>query len=225
MRSAPGRDARSRRSWACPSRRALHPLARSPGCGRHSAGRPCRRRTCRGRGRGCARTRGTRPPPRPERARSAPLPACAASRTTTPRRRSPPPPRATGRTPSFARNPPPRFVVLIVVESRPRLARLSLRLVHDAPALGDFRRIVGQPYFIVKQLAACVSQQLLQLRYPRQELPGPVECLNALGEGAQHREQALGPVGPVYFFGVIAHVPAFRDMSGPRVLPRTAFPF
>src|SRR5207302_1321706 len=163
---------------------------------------------------------GIRPPPRPARPRSAPAPAhAAASRTTRPPHRSPPPPRATGRTPSFSWNPPPWFVVLVLVESRACLARLPLRFVHDAAALGHFGRIVGQPDFIVKQLAARVPQQLLQLRDPRQQLPGLVKRAYALGEGAQHRQQTLGPVWSVDFLGVIAHVPTFPGMSGPASRP------
>src|SRR5207302_663544 len=66
----------------------------------------------------------------------------AAIRTIAPPRRSRPPPRATGRTVSFVPGPPPRFVVLVFVETSSRVARPALRLVHDAPTLRALRRIV-----------------------------------------------------------------------------------
>src|SRR6266550_8020121 len=154
------------------------------------------------------------PPPQPGAAYSARAARSrAATRTTRPRRRSRPPPRATGRTFSFVPSPPPRFVALVVVESGGGVARPPLRLVHDAPTLRDFRRIVRHAHLIVKQLAACVPQELLQLRRALEQPARAVQRLNTLGQRAQHGEQALGAVRSVHLFRVIAHVPAFPDVS------------
>src|SRR6266436_1766109 len=137
----------------------------------------------------------------------------AATCTTTPRRRSRPPPPAAGRTLSFVPSPPPRFVVLVVVESGRGVALPPLRLVHDAPTLRDLRRIVRHTHLIVKQLAARVPQELLQLRRALEQPARAVQRLNTLGQRAQHGEQALGAVRSVHLFRVIAHVPAFPDVS------------
>src|SRR5437773_9555816 len=161
------------------------------------------------------------PPPQPGAAYSARARRRrAATRTTRPRRRSRPPPRATGRTFSFVPSPPPRFVALVVVESGGGVARPPLRLVHDAPTLRDFRRIVGHPHLIMKQLAPRVPQEFLKLRRSFEQPARPVQRLNALGQCAQHGEQALGAVRSVHLFRVIAHVPAFPDVSAARPPPR-----
>src|SRR6266436_6366239 len=129
----------------------------------------------------------------------------AATCTTALRRRSRPPPPAAGRTLSFVPSPAPRFVVLVVVESGRGVALPPLRLVHDAPTLRDLRRIVRHPHLIVKQLAARVPQELLELRRAFEQPARP-------GQRPQHGEQALGAVRSVHFFRVIAHVPAFADV-------------
>src|SRR3989449_850943 len=130
-----------------------------------------------------------------------------------------PPPRATGRTLSFVPSPPPRFVVLVVVESGGGVARSPLRLVHDAPTLRGLRRIVRHSHLIVKQLAPRVPQEFLELRRSLEQPARPVQRLNALGQRAQHGEQALGAVRSVHFFRVIAHVPTFPDVSTARPPP------
>src|SRR5205823_525732 len=148
------------------------------------------------------------------RSRSAPAERrCAATGTTVPHRRSRLPPRATDRTLSFVSTPPPRFVVLVVLKSGGGIARPPFRLVHDAPTLRDLRRIVRHAHLIVKQLAARVPQELLQLRRSLEQSARAVQRLNTLGQRAQHGEQALGAVRSVHLFRVIAHVPAFPDVS------------
>src|SRR4029077_20487507 len=96
-----------------------------------------------------------------------------------------------GRTLSFVVSPPPRFIVLVVVESGRGVALAPLRLVHDPPTLRDLRRIVRDPYLIMKQLAARVPQELLELRRAFEQPARPVQRLNPLRQRAQHGEQAL----------------------------------
>src|SRR5207245_9382246 len=153
-------------------------------------------------------------------ARSAPAEQrCDATGTTVPHRRSRLRPRATDRTLSFVSTPPPRFVVLLVLESSGGIARPPFRLVHDAPTLRDLRRIVRHAHLIVKQLAACIPQELLQLRRSLEQPARAVQRLNPLGQRAQHGEQALGAVRSVHLFRLIARVPAFPDASTAQPTP------
>src|SRR4029077_13589203 len=57
--------------------------------------------------------------------------------------------------------------------------------------------VVGGPHFVVKQLAAGVAQQLLQLWRRLQEAPGAVQLRNPRRQGAQQGRQALRPLGSV----------------------------
>src|SRR5213075_1710765 len=84
------------------------------------------------------------------------------------------------------------FIVVFVLEVR-HLAGPSLRFLHDAPALRDLRRIIGEPDLVVKQLTArCPPQQ---------------------------RDQSLGTVRPVDF-AIFTHTPALRDAQrSPRAYP------
>src|SRR5437667_12269164 len=87
------------------------------------------------------------------------------------------PRRVARKTGSFLLTPPPRFVVLLVVEPGRRVEGALLRLFDEAAALRDLRRIVRESYFIVKQLAARVSEQLLQLRHAPDHRPRAVAPL------------------------------------------------
>src|SRR5437899_12656734 len=60
---------------------------------------------------------------------------------------------------------------------------------------------------------SCVPQERLQLRRALAQPARAVQRLNALGQRAQHGEQALGAVRSVHLFRVIAHVPSFPDVS------------
>src|SRR5947199_210831 len=99
--------------------------------------------------------------------------------------------------------------------------RAPLWLPHDAPALGDVGRVVGEADLVVKQLAANVADEFLQLEPPLQQLTRAVECLDTLGEGSQHRDQPLGSLRPVDFFFLVTHTSAFPTV---RRLPDSPIP-
>src|SRR6185503_8909817 len=122
-------------------------------------------------------------------------------------------PPASCRTDSFRRDPPPRFVVVRLVERR--IVEPLLRLVYDAPAFGHFGRVVGAADFVMKQLTARVPQQFLKLRRRVQQPPTalPVQLLNPLGQGSEQRHQALRALRTVDFF-------AHRDLPGVIGNPR-----
>src|SRR5438128_1463043 len=103
-------------------------------------------------------------PARRRRARSSPAhrPAAGATPTPAPRHLPGPRRRAAHRSASCVGVLPPGSLVvagLVQVE----LAEAPLGFLHDAAALGDLRRVVGLPHFVMEQLAARVPQQLLQL--------------------------------------------------------------
>src|SRR5690348_18157914 len=84
-----------------------------------------------------------------------------------------PPLRETRRTASFVPSPP-RFVVVVLVEAQCRIP-CPLRILDDPAALRHLRGFVRESDFIMEQLAAGVSQELLQLRTPLEQLPSAVE--------------------------------------------------
>src|SRR5438067_1894922 len=69
-------------------------------------------------------------------------------------------------------------------------------------------------------LAARVAQQFLQFGHAIEQLARPVECLDALGQRAQHRYQTLGPLRPVDLVFVVAHASAFRLCDPSPHVPR-----
>src|SRR3989442_11575695 len=135
---------------------------------------------------------GAAPPRRPGPSRR----PCATAQT---RRRpvrlpAPPPSR---RIDSCQRIPSPRLVVVRIVQ---RQVATTHRLFNDAAALGDVRSVVGAPHFVVKQLAARIAQQLLQLRRRVEQPARPVQLLYALGQSPEQRDEALRSLGAVNFF-------------------------
>src|SRR5439155_27236605 len=156
---------------------------------------------------GCNRGSRHRPPPPARRAPPAPLRLAGGSAGTGPRRRRRPARPGPDRTGAFLRVPPPGFVVVGVVEGR--FVEAPLRLVDDAPALGDLGTVVGAAHLVVKQLAARVAEEFLELRR-RVEQPAPpraVQLLYPFGQRAQQRHQAQRPLRTIDF---VAH----RDLPG-----------
>src|SRR3989454_9954075 len=107
---------------------------------------------------------------------------------------APPPSR---RIDSCQRIPSPRLVVVRIVQ---RQVATTHRLFNDAAALRDVRSVVGAPHFVVKQLAARIAQQLLQLRRRVEQPARPVQLLYALGQSPEQRDEALRSLGAVNFF-------------------------
>src|SRR5437016_6317820 len=88
-------------------------------------------------------------------------------------------------------NPRKRQRTLPVAPLELELPRPSLRVLHDAAALGDLWRVVREPHFVMEQLAACVPEQLLQLRRRLEQAIGSIKLPDPLGQRAQQRHQPL----------------------------------
>lgn len=68
-----------------------------------------------------------------------------------------------------------------------------LGFADDSPTVGDFRRVVRNADFVVKELAANVADQTHQLTGLVEELTLRVEIANALGQGSQQGLEIPSP--------------------------------
>src|SRR5207249_1115648 len=71
---------------------------------------------------------------------------------------------------SFLWIPLPRLLVLGIIQRG-----LAQRVVDDAPALGDLRRVVRATHFVMKQFTARVAQQFLQLGSGIEQTSGAIQ--------------------------------------------------
>src|SRR6185437_10791392 len=89
---------------------------------------------------------------------------------------------------SSPRSPLRTFVLVRVPLACWPLLRWFVRFAcfaHDAAALGHLRRVVGDAYFVVKELAAHVAGQLHELAGVFEQPSVAIELLNPHGERAK----------------------------------------